>query len=352
MSTLPHNATAITTTSDLLVIGAGISGLLAAQQLAAAGHRVVIVDKGRTVGGRLATRQLGPGLADVGAQFFTVRNPVFRAQVDAWEATGLVYVWSTGWSDGSLAETPNDGHARYAVHGGMNALAQHLATRLKNSGVIIHLNCRVTQIAQADNGWRAVDEAGQRYEAKGLILTPPVPQSLALLDAGGVTLTAPDRAALAQVDYAPCLCALFWLEGEINLPAPGALQRPGADISWVADNQMKGISPTATVITVQTGPVYSAAHYAMPDEELLATLQASLQPFITGRIKVIEAQIKRWRYALPTTLHPERYLQAQDLPLLLFGGDGFGHPRVEGAVLSGLAMGEAAVKQLALGDSL
>lgn len=342
----------MTSSTDILMIGAGLSGLMAAQQLAAAGHRVVIVDKGRTVGGRLATRQLGTGLADVGAQFFTVRNPVFRAQVDAWAAAGLLYVWGTGWSDGSLVETPNDGHPRYAIHGGMNALAQHLATRLKNSGVVIQPNCQVIQIERVGAGWRAVDEAGNSYAANGLILTPPVPQSLALLDAGGVTLTTSDRAALARVDYAPCLCALFLLDGEINLPAPGALQRPGADISWVADNQMKGISPTTTVITVQTGPVYSAAHYAMPDEELLATLQASLQPFITGRVKVIEAQIKRWRYALPTTLHPERYLQAQDLPLLLFGGDGFGHPRVEGAALSGLAMGEVAVKTLALGDSL
>jgi len=342
----------MTTNSDLLIIGAGISGLLAAQQLAAAGRRVVIIDKGRTVGGRLATRQLGAGLADYGAQFFTVRHERFRQQVATWEAAGLVYVWSTGWSDGSTAETPNDGHSRYAVHGGMNALAQHLATRLKNSGVFIHPHCRVTQLAQTAHGWRAVDEAGQHYQAKGVILTPPVPQSLALLDAGGVTLTTADRTALEQVTYAPCLCALFLLEGEINLPAPGALQRPGAEISWVADNQMKGISPTATVVTVQTGPTYSAAHLAMPEEELLATLQASLQPFITGRVKVLEAQLKRWRYALPTTLHPERYLQAQDRPLLLFGGDGFGHPRVEGAALSGLAMGEAAVKPLEVGDVL
>lgn len=339
----------MTITSDLLMIGAGISGLLAAQQLVTAGQRVIVVDKGRTVGGRLATRQFGPGLADVGAQFFTVRNERFRQQVAAWEAAGLVYSWSTGWGDGSLAETPSDGHPRYAIHGGMNALAQHLATRLKNSGGLIRTSCRITQLNQVGDGWRAVDEAGNSYAAAGVILTPPVPQAVALLDAGGVTLTMADRTALAQVAYAPCLCALFWLEGEINLPAPGALQRPGADISWVADNQMKGISPTATVITIHTGPTYSAAHFDMPDAELLATLQASLQPFTTGRIKVVEAQIKRWRYALPTTVHPERYLQAEGLPLLLFGGDGFGHPRVEGAALSGLALGEAAVQALSLG---
>ena len=329
----------MTTESNVLIIGAGLSGLLAAQQLVANGQQVTIVDKGTTVGGRLATRRIGPGRADHGAQFFTVRDELFRQAVDTWQKAGLAYIWGTGWSDGSLAETPNDGHPRYAIHGGMNALAKYLADQLTSRGVTIHTNHRITQLTEAKSGWVAVDESGTNYTASAVLLTPPVPQSLALLDAGTVQLSSEDRAALEQVAYAPCLCALFWLEGSIALPEPGAIQRPGTDISWVADNQAKGISPEATLITVHAGPDYSRQHYDAPDEELLATLQASLQPFTAGRVKVHEAQLKRWRYALPTVLHPARYLQATGLPPLLFGGDGFGHARMEGAALSGLAMG-------------
>ena len=54
-----------------------------------------------------------------------------------------------------------------------------------------------------------------------------------------------------------------------------------------------------------------------------------------------EMQLKRWRYALPTTLHPERYLLATGIPTLAFAGDAFGWPRVEGAALSGLTAGDA-----------
>ncbi len=329
----------MTSAKNVLIIGAGLSGLLAAQPLVAAGHQVTIVDKGTTVGGRLATRRLGPGRADHGAQFFTVRDELFRQQVDAWQTADLAYIWGTGWSDGSLAETPSDGHPRYAIHGGMNALAKYLAEQLTSRGVTIHTNRRLTRLTQAERGWAAVDEDGSEYQAEAVILTPPVPQSLALLDGGAVQVSSADRRALERVAYAPCLCALFWLEGAVNLPEPGAIQRPGTDISWVADNQAKGISPEATLITVHAGPDYSRAHYDAPDEELLATLQAGLQPFTSGRVKVHDAQIKRWRYALPTVLHPDRYLQATDLPSLLFGGDGFGHARMEGAALSGLAMG-------------
>lgn len=327
---------------EILIIGAGLSGLMAALRLQTSGQAITLVDKGRTTGGRLATRAIGPGLADTGAQFFTVRQAAFQRYVDQWQRAGLVYTWSTGWSDGSLlAASANDGYPRYAAVGGMNALAQHLTAQLLAQGVTVRTGRRLTAVSRHAHGWLAIDEQGERYGADTLILTSPVPQSLALLAAGGVELAGTDRTALERITYAPCLCGLFWLEGDIALPAPGAIQRPGADLAWVADNQRKGISPAATLITVHAGPEYSATHYDTPDDELLATFQASLQPFMRGKVTRHEAQLKRWRYALPTVTHPARYLQAQGLPPLYFGGDAFGGPRVEGAALSGLAMGAA-----------
>ncbi len=41
----------------IIVIGAGVSGLLCGKRLAEAGHSVLILDKGRNIGGRLSTRQ-------------------------------------------------------------------------------------------------------------------------------------------------------------------------------------------------------------------------------------------------------------------------------------------------------
>lgn len=330
---------------DVLIVGTGLSGLMAAHALQTSGQQVTLLEQAAQVGGRLATYALGPGLADAGAQFFTVRTPTFQRYVDSWQAAGLVFAWSTGWSDGSLlanAATVSDGYPRYAVQGGMNALARHLATHLEDQGVSLHFPQRVTAIHQRGDAWQVTTDQGSAYTAHTLLLTPPVPQALALLEAGGVALTSADRTALERISYAPCLCGLFWLEGKIHLPEPGAVQRPGTDLSWIADNQQKGISPV-TLITVHAGPTYSAIHADTPDDELLATFQASLQPFMQGKIVLHDAQLHRWRYALPTVTHPARYLQAQGLPPLYFGGDAFGGPRVEGAALSGLAMGAALV---------
>ena len=59
-------------------------------------------------GGRLATRRIGLGRADHGAQFFTIRTPGFRAWVHGWVADDLVYEWSRGWSDGSASSARPD----------------------------------------------------------------------------------------------------------------------------------------------------------------------------------------------------------------------------------------------------
>ena len=80
-----------------------------------------VVDKGRSVGGRLATRRIGGARLDHGAQFFTVRGDDFGSLVDEAIAAGIVHEWCAGFDD------PPDGYPRYTGSVGMNGLAKWLA---------------------------------------------------------------------------------------------------------------------------------------------------------------------------------------------------------------------------------
>lgn len=251
---------------DGLIVGAGLAGLLAANTLQAAGKSVIVVEKARGVGGRLATWRLGPGRGDYGAQFFTVREPEFQKFVDEWREAGLAFEWTRGWATEGESGA-DDGFPRYAISGGMTAVAKHLAQNLT-----LHNQTKLGKINLVGNGWEAVAENGRSYQSRALLLTPPVPQSLALLNAGEVPLADADRAALEKIEYAPCLSGLFWFEGEVNLPEPGALQRPDAPVSFLADNQRKGISPEATIITAHANPMMSKIWYEAPIQELGACL--------------------------------------------------------------------------------
>lgn len=325
--------------SNIFIIGAGLSGLMAAHALTRAGARVTVLDKGRSVGGRLATRRIGAGHADHGAQFFTVRTSEFAGYVQEWASDGVAYEWARGWSSGDQHTTKPDGHPRYAVKGGMNALAVHLAETLPSTAEV-RVNVKVTALHTDGRGWRIAQEDADDLHADGLIVTAPVPQSLALLEAGNTYLTDTDRAALQAITYDPCLCGLILLDRAPLLPDPGAVQRPNYWVSWMADNQRKGIS-AAPLLTLHADPAYSAAKYGAPDAEILEDFAPVWRPYAADAV-ILEAQVKRWRYSQPAVMHPQPTLRAEGLPPLAFAGDAFGDKsRMEGAALSGLAAAAA-----------
>lgn len=321
---------------DVIIIGAGLSGLIAARELHSAGKNVIVLDKGRSVGGRLATRRIGNGLADHGAQFFTVRTEEFKQQVDQWLEDDIVSVWGHGWSDGSLKRTVEDGHPRYVANGGMNAIAKQLAKSVPN----IHVDTKISSVSWDDGEWTVTAVDGTKFTSKVVIMTPPVPQTLELIR--NVPLSDEDKTALERIQYGPALCGLFVIDGDINLPEPGALQNFDNPIYWIADNTQKGISPDEHIITLHAEARYSRANYDAPDEETLAFIREELQNHLAEGTTIKSEQLKKWRYSVPLTTYPHDTLKAEGLPLL-FAGDAFGgRGRVEGAFMSGLTAGKTA----------
>jgi renalase len=320
--------------ADVIVIGAGLSGLLAAAGLQSAGARVLVLDKGRGVGGRLATRRTDAGVFDHGAQFFTARDPQFRLRVQAWQAAGIVKAWATGFAlaDGSFK---HDGETRFCGVSGMSSIAKHLA-----QGLDVRVNAKVVRVETEGRGWVTTTESGERFSGRALLLTPPVPQSLELLAAGEFPLPERVRGELMQIEYAPCLAVLAQLSGPSLIPPPGGLWFDGEPVSWMADNHHKGVSAAAgAAVTIHAGQQFSRAHWESPEGEVTATLLAAAAAWLGSA--PVQTQLHRWRYSLPLRIYPERCLVVREPAPLVFAGDAFGGPRVEGAALSGLAAGAA-----------
>lgn len=310
---------------------------MAAQRLQSNGVRVIVVDKGRGVGGRLATRWVETGEGekgyfDHGAQFFTVRESRFQSFVDEWLAAGLVREWARGFANGFAnngGEPQHDGHPRYCGTAGMNSIARHLA-----KGVDVLTNTKVERVQKQNNQWRITLENGETLHAEALLLTPPAEQSLALLNAGEVALTDGTRAALEHISYDPCFAVLAVLDSPARLPEPGALQLQREPIAWIGDNHRKGISPDVFTITIHAGPEFTREYWDAEPEMIARKLLHAAGEWL--RSPVQQWQVHRWRYSQPRVLHPESCLFVNDDAPLAFAGDGFGTPRVEGAAMSGL----------------
>jgi predicted NAD/FAD-dependent oxidoreductase len=317
-----------------VIVGAGLAGLAAANELLDAGHDVVVLDKGRGPGGRMATRRIGDATFDHGAQFFTVRTDALAVRVERWVADGLVVVWSHGFHQ------PPDGFARYAVRGGMNALAKHLATG-------VHVRCPALAFALrpgaagTDRAWDVVLDDATLEPADAVVLTAPVPQSFAVSITAGIVIPA----ELSGIDYDRTLALLAVLDGPGAVPEPGAVQDGDPTFSMIVDNLRKGVS-SVPALTFYANPSWSLAWWDRPHEEALDALVEAARPWLGGAT-VVARQLKRWRFATPQRTWPDPCLVAPDTPgPLVLAGDAFAGPRVEGAFTSGWAAARAVIERL------
>ncbi len=127
--------------TDILIVGAGMSGLLAATDLQASGFHSIVVDKGRGVGGRLASRRIGSATFDHGAQFITARTPRFAALLNEWQELGLVTEWCRG---------TNTEHIYWRGIPSMTAIPKHLAKSLN-----VRLEMKMSALKQESSRWLA-----------------------------------------------------------------------------------------------------------------------------------------------------------------------------------------------------
>ncbi len=317
-----------------IIVGAGMCGLLAGERLQDAGLLVTVLDKGSGVGGRLATRRIGDAVLDHGAQFFTARERHFQARVARWQAEGIVAPWFVRHTE-AVPDEPC-----FAAPGGMNRLAKHVATNLN-----VVTGTQVSHIERRGATWRVQTQAGPTYEAEVVLVTAPVPQSLALVEIGDWRVPEPLRARLAALTYDPCLALLLVLDRAPRIPPGGQALPPteAGPLAWLADNHQKGVSSHAHAVTLLGAPGWSRAAFDQPDKAIAQTLRTAAAPWL-GDAGIVASQVKKWRYARVSQASDTPFAVLHDAPLLVMAGDAFGGPRVEAAVLSGWAAADAILR--------
>jgi renalase len=306
----------------VVVVGAGLSGLVAAHELQAAGVQVAVLDKGRSPGGRLATRRIGAATLDHGAQFFTVRTSAFQHRVDDWIERGLVSVWSHGFGS-------TEAHPRLVAPAGMSSLAKDLAV-----GLDVSCSTRAVAVRPSGSQWQVAIDDGAVRVADRVVVTTPLPQVSALLADAGIDLD--DR--LMGIDYDRTIALLATLDRPPRIDPPGGVQRPNEDVSFVADNMAKGVSATPA-ITLHASAEWSQAHWDRDTADVLAALVDLAGPWL-GEAAISEAHVKRWRFATPRASWPDQCWVSAGGGIVL-AGDAFDGPRIEAAHNSGLAAAHA-----------
>ena len=311
-----------------------MAGLIAAGDLQQAGHDVLVIEKGRGVGGRLASRRIGLATFDHGAQFMTSRDPRFAAAIEQWLRVGVIEEWYRSTNDESA------GHARWRGKPSMTALPKYLARELT-----VLLEKRVVSLRCASQGWVAALDNGDSVFANSVVLTAPVPQALALLNLAELDVSEATKLRLESIEYECCLAVMALLERPSGLPPPGSLSPTEGPIALMVDNQIKGISVTPAV-TLHATPAFSLARWDHDRQASGKELLEAAQPWLGSG--VTEFQVHGWRYSKPIAGEQEGCLILHERPPLLLAGDAFAGTRIEGAALSGWAAADRLKSALAL----
>ncbi len=303
----------------VVVIGAGISGIACARQLAAAGHDVRVLDRGRVPGGRLASRRMHGRVVDLGASYFTV-DPAsgFAAVVADWQARGLARPWTDTFAalagDGSRQDKP--GPVRWAAPAGLRSLVTDLAADL-----VVEQEHPVAAVGPGPT----VD--GAAYDAA--VLAMPDPQALRLLDPA-----CPAAALVTGREWEPCLALAAGFDRR-EWAVDGAFVADDPVLSWVADDGSRR-GDGAPVLVGHSTPAFAARHLDAPDEAAPA-LVASLRDLL-GLPEPAWSYVQRWRFAKPVGTRDAAYGVAGGIGLC---GDGWGRSKVQAAWESGDALGRA-----------
>lgn len=357
--------------AEVIVIGAGMAGSVAAHALQTAGHDVVVVDKGFAVGGRMAARSVDGARFDVGAQFLTAKSATFSAMTARWAEEGVLRTWFHGSPDREAPRDP-DGHPRMRGTPTMRRIVEHVAT-----GLDLRLGRVVQSITPADDGTTGNSPTAHRaavhlaarpsgavgrdgspavpgsggapahttLTADAVLSTMPIPQTRAVLAAGGVTLDSSAEQRMAAASYDPCLTVLAVPDGPTSLPARGAVRDPDGDVTWITDHQVAGTS-ALPALTIHTSAAYSRARFEADAEVVRAEVAQLAAPLLGTTAQGVH--LHRWRYATPTAaLGDAPVVDRIGGAVFAMAGDAFRGGRVEGAALSGLDAADAIIAALA-----
>ena len=342
---------------DIAIVGAGLAGLTAALPLQAAGYSLLLLEKSRGLGGRLASYRLNGDRCDRGLRYLTEEGRLLSGLVRSLGERQVLSPWITA-SHRYTAEglQPNPPQTHYVAPEGMSQIAKELGR-----DVPVWYSRRVAAITPQAPGWRvrleavrAGSDAALEVTARAVILAIPAPQAVTILDTvPGMNADVMNR--LQSVTYDPCLTLLAQYSGN-QVPAEipwRSVEFPGdPDLSWLGLDSSKRESSSSgrdrPVVVINSSAELARSHLDDPDfTEVIEHLLSQGATRLGSWLQTPEHRhLHRWRYAIPAQVWPQDTVVFDTRSPLVCCGDWCGSRQVETALRSGLAAASSVNDQL------
>lgn len=330
----------------VVVVGGGVTGLVAARQLRKDGVAVTLVEATFPFGGRVRTQAVDiPGFGraafDLGSLFLppphTGHDPTSPAGLPPRSLRYHEFGTRPDWL-GSVQVADQHPNSQTVLHAsdprptrdGMQEVVNRLLPTGPDDNFDVRTLTEVTALEPSGEGWRVRTRVrsadggewsvGDSVGADAVVLTQPVPDALALLDASRVALPDGLRDELAAVRYEPRFALLAAYPGPTRMLAPVMRFFDGSALAALADNHATGTSPTGAALTAVATGEWSAGRWELSDEAVTEQLLAAVGLWVTG--SPVWTRLHRWPRAVPRGRIRLPFAQLTTPPLFL-AGDSF-----------------------------
>lgn len=333
----------------IAIIGAGISGLTAGIEFKKFGHEVIIFEKSRGYGGRMATRYAEDDKnlkLDHGVPFITSTTDEFSKRLETLAENNILEEWGNEQlirDQNDFKSVENRIYRSFIAPMGMNSIGKFMASDLD-----IRTGERVSKLSidERQNHWVIECESGLTESADALIISTPAPQTSELLSTAGEGVGVQHMInELKKVSYDPQF-ALLLTYSQVQEPDRGVINLDDKIINFISyESKKRDLRKTGIV-------VHSSADFAIKyiDEDRDKVADIMLEKLISILGNWAEnpdwKQLHLWRYSRTREYLPYDFLEisGNDIPLALVGSYMKGNT-VESAYLSGLNLARKWIDQ-------
>lgn len=279
----------------------------------------------------MSSKRLGNSSADIGAQYFTVRNPEFMGFLEQWAGQGSFAPWQARFGfqgDGSNAETgwqafPDE--PRYVGVPRMTAI-----TRVLSAHVDVQAQVRIERLQRQGSQWQLMCTDGSDHGLfDQVIVTAPPAQARELLEASGVSALA-DQLRSSEENILACWAVAAHFD-ESPSKHFDAMRPDSQVLYWAANNSSKpGRNDQGQWWVLHATPEWTQANVDAPAERVTAELLSAFRELTGYTGDATEAVAHRWLYARSVQASRPGYLLDADQGIGL-AGDWLCGGRVEGA---------------------
>ena len=308
------------------VVGAGVSGLIAARTLRDHGIAVELFDKGRRPGGRGCTRHYDDRRFDHALSSVVVHDRMsdaVRTRLDAWEDAGLMQRWDpevvTLTGAEATVEPLEVGSYRLVFVPETEALARHLLDSTlppvddseQPAGPLCRSEVLVERIEDG-----CIHTATETFGPFDQIIVAVPPENV------GKIVSSDDGWAPGIVSMNPVWTTLLTLEHPVHAPGDNLAYRDHPRLCKAVREASKPGRPAVPCWTIHATPKWTRENLERDRDEVAAELAAAFLESIEAQSATIASAIgHRWRYGLnpnidAATLQPVREsMQARGLVL-------------------------------------